>query len=82
MLLLLLGRGERAGPQLSFLKAGAVAGALSVLVIPVFSGFRLELVCVPFAAYGLALALERVVERVPRPAWGRAAVALPENTRT
>jgi hypothetical protein len=82
VLLLLLGRGEGAGAQLRFLQAGAVAGALSVLVIPVFSAFRLELVVVPFAAFGLALALERVLERVPRPAWSRAPVALPENSRT
>ena len=76
-------RARRAGRTAArFLKAGAVAAALSVLVVPVFSAFRLELACVPMAAFGLALALERVVERVPRPAWGRAAVVLPENTRT
>ena len=30
-----------------------------VLAAPVFSAFRLELVLVPMAAFGLALALER-----------------------
>ena len=36
--------------------AGAVVGVLYVLAAPVFSAFRLELVLVPMAAWGLALA--------------------------
>jgi hypothetical protein len=57
------GAGASAGTQL--LKAGAVVGAVYVLVVPVFSAFRLELVVVPMAALGLAVALERLRERVP-----------------
>ena len=40
-----------------------MAGALSVLVIPIFSAFRLELVCVPMAAFGLGLGAERLAAR-------------------
>jgi hypothetical protein len=64
-LLFLLSRGSRGDAGTTMLKAAAVAGALSVLVIPIFSAFRLELVCVPMAAFGLALACERLAERVP-----------------
>ena len=39
--------------------AGAIAGAAYVLVVPIFSAFRLELVLVPMAAFGLALGAER-----------------------
>ena len=53
-------------PQLTMLRAAAVAGALSVLVIPIFSAFRLELVCVPMAAFGLGLGAERLAERAGR----------------
>ena len=63
--LLALGRGRDA----AFMKAGALAGVAYVLAVPVFSAFRLELVWVPFAAFGLALAGERVAARFPRLAW-------------
>ena len=46
-LLFLLGRGRAQSERMTFLKAAAVAGALSVLVIPIFSAFRLELVLRP-----------------------------------
>jgi hypothetical protein len=62
-----LARGGHATPSTSLLKAGAVAGIAYVLVVPVFSAFRLELGLVPFAAFGLALATERVAERVALP---------------
>ncbi len=79
VLLFLLGRG---GPVNSFLKAAAVAGALSVLVIPIFSAFRLELVCVPMAAFGLGLAAERVAARASTLSWGRMPAPLPGRSRT
>jgi hypothetical protein len=71
VLLFVFGRGDRGGVQVTFLKAGAVVGALSVLVVPIFSAFRLELVCVPMAAFGLALAAERVVEWARGLSWAR-----------
>jgi hypothetical protein len=49
-----------AGVWSSFLTAGVVVGLGYVLAAPVFSAFRLELVFVPMAAYGLALAAERI----------------------
>jgi hypothetical protein len=78
-LLFLLGRGD---VQNTFLKAAAIAGALSVLVIPVFSAFRLELVCVPMAAFGLGLAAERVAARAAALSWGRMPAPLPGRSRT
>ena len=48
----------------SLLTAGAVAGVGYVLAAPVFSAFRLELVFVPFAAYGLALIAEEAAALV------------------
>lgn len=56
---------RRPNPQSTVLMvAGAVFGVLYVLAGPVFSAFRLELVVVPMAAYGLALGLELVGARV------------------
>ena len=81
-LLFLLGRGSREGAAITLLKAGAVAGALSVVAIPIFSGFRLELVCVPMAAFGLGLAAERLAERAAGLAWVRMPVPLPGRSRT
>jgi hypothetical protein len=58
--------------------AGAALALGYVVAAPVFSAFRLELVFIPMAAYGLALAAEAVtarvtvnkrLERVPLPAW-------------
>lgn len=60
------------------LKAAAVVALLYVVSIPAFSAFRVELVAVPMAAYGLAFAAERLLERraVLQPArarrWSRA----------
>ena len=69
--LLLLGRREP-GHKVwrSLLTAGAVAGVGYVLAAPVFSAFRLELVFVPFAAYGLALIAEEAAVRVAARAKG------------
>ncbi|HEU0023996.1 MAG TPA: hypothetical protein VFQ12_05175 [Thermoleophilaceae bacterium] len=80
--LFLLSRGERASAPLTLLKAAAVAGALSVLVIPIFSAFRLELVCVPMAAVGLALAGERLGERVAALGWVRMPAPVPRRSQT
>jgi hypothetical protein len=79
-LLFVLGRGARSSAVTTLLKAGAVAGAAYVVAVPVFSAFRLELVLVPMAAFGLALGGEWLAARVsvpkrvsaPIPAPGRA----------
>jgi hypothetical protein len=47
--------------------AGAVVSLLYVLAAPSFSAFRLELVFLPMAAYGLALGSTLLLERVTRP---------------
>jgi hypothetical protein len=60
-LLFALARGERGDPAASLLKAGALGGVAYVLAVPVFSAFRLELVLVPMAAYGLGLGAERAL---------------------
>ena len=70
-LLFLLGWGRRRTAATTFLQAGALAGIAYILVVPIFSAFRLELVCVPMAAYGLALGAEWAVERFPKLAWAR-----------
>jgi hypothetical protein len=62
--LFLLARRDRGDAAACLLKACAVAGTAYVLIVPVFSAFRLELVCVPAAAFGLALAAERVARRI------------------
>lgn len=62
--LFVLGRRAQRGDELTFLRAGACAGAVFVLLIPIFSAFRLELALVPMAAVGLALAAEWAAERV------------------
>ena len=61
-LLFLLARGARGSHAATLLKGGAIAGLAYVLVVPIFSAFRLELVCVPMAAFGLALGAERLSE--------------------
>ena len=61
-LLFLLARGARSSHAATLLKGGAIAGLAYVLVVPIFSAFRLELVCVPMAAFGLALGAERLSE--------------------
>jgi hypothetical protein len=61
-LLFLLGRAQRREPVMTFLWAGALASLVYVLLVPIFSAFRLELACIPMAAFGLALGAERLVE--------------------
>jgi hypothetical protein len=64
LFLLVRRRPERLGPAGTLMRAGAVAGVLYVLAAPVFSAFRLELVLVPMAAFGLALGIEAVTAAV------------------
>jgi hypothetical protein len=61
--LFLFTRGARGSAGSTLLKAAAVAAIAYILVVPVFSAFRLELALVPVAAFGLASALERLLRR-------------------
>jgi hypothetical protein len=76
VLLFALSSAGASSPVTTLLKAAAVAGAAYVLVIPVFSAFRLELVLVPMAAFGLALAAQRLAARLPASLPVRAPAAL------
>jgi hypothetical protein len=63
-LLALVIRGRAKGVTAALMTAGAFLGVGYVLAAPSFSAFRLELVLVPMAAYGLALVVELVASRV------------------
>jgi hypothetical protein len=63
LLLLVWRRRETRNPATTLIAAAAVFALGYVLAAPVFSAFRLELVFVPMAAYGLALASELVLAR-------------------
>lgn len=80
--LFVLARGTRGSAAATLLKAGAVAGVAYVLAVPIFSAFRLELVWVPFAAYGVALIAERLAARVTLPAPVRSPTLLSEGRGT
>lgn len=58
--LFVYGRGYERSPDTMLLQAAAVAGIAFVLLVPIFSAFRLELALVPMAAFGIALATERL----------------------
>jgi hypothetical protein len=58
-------RGSGSDHAVQLMLAGSVAAVLYVLAAPLYSAFRLELVAVPMAAYGLALAAEAALARVP-----------------
>jgi uncharacterized membrane protein len=60
VLLFLLSRGPRSTQATTLLKAAVVAAAAFIVAVPIFSAFRIELVLVPMAAAGLALAGERI----------------------
>jgi hypothetical protein len=67
------GSGDRVD---AFMRVAAVAAIPYLLVVPLFSAFRLELVWVPMAAFGLAAAVRWAEQRVralarenPRPGW-------------
>ena len=66
LLLFALARRAREGHAASFLKAAAVAGVAYILTVPIFSAFRLEIVLVPMAAFGLALGAERLAAALGR----------------
>jgi hypothetical protein len=66
--LFLLARRVSGDRAVTLVRAGAVASVLYMLTVPLFSGFRLELVFVPAAAFGFALALERL-EALARARW-------------
>ena len=59
LLLLVWRRRETRSVETTLMSAAAVFGLGYVLAAPVFSAFRLELVFVPMAAYGVALTAER-----------------------
>ena len=67
----------------SLLTAGAFLGFAYVLAAPVFSAFRLELVFVPIAAYGLGLLTELVAARIAEgdTALDQAALPVPARAR-
>jgi hypothetical protein len=65
-LLGLVSRRRLRGTWPSLMTAGAVVGLVYVLVATVFSAFRLELVFVPMAAFGLALTSELALARVSK----------------
>jgi hypothetical protein len=71
LLLFGLARGKESTPSTTLLKAAAVAAVAYVFVVPIFSAFRLELAVVPMAAFGFALAAERVTQRVALPRLAR-----------
>jgi hypothetical protein len=65
LLLVLAARGSyRRSTVTMLMTAGVVVSLLFVFAAPVFSAFRLELVFLPMAAYGLALGSTSVLERV------------------
>lgn len=69
VLILLLARRTSGDRPVIVARAVAVVGTLYLLMVPLFSAFRLELVLVPAAAFGFALALERL-EALARARWG------------
>jgi len=64
LLLLVWRRRETRSTETTLMSAAAILALGYVLAAPVFSAFRLELVFVPMAAYGVALAAERVAVRL------------------
>jgi hypothetical protein len=73
LLLFALAGREAAGRAAGFMRAAAVAAVPYLLVVPLFSAYRLELVWVPMAAFGLAAGLERVAALTPQRARARLA---------
>jgi hypothetical protein len=67
--LILLARRSGRPQATTLMLAGAVAAGAYVLVVPVFSAFRLELTLVPMAAFGLALGAERALSAATENGW-------------
>jgi hypothetical protein len=82
-LLVLVWRRRMRDSSTSLLTAGAFLGFAYVLAAPVFSAFRLELVFVPIAAYGLGLLTELVAARIAEgdTALDQAALPVPARAR-
>jgi len=78
LLLLVWRRPATRNVTTSLMTAAAIFGLGYVLAAPVFSAFRLELVFVPMAAYGLALAGELGLARLPA-RWTQAASVQPSS---
>jgi hypothetical protein len=78
--LLLLARGIRRTPAVTLLQVASLASIAYVLVVPIFSAFRLELVCIPMAAFGLALGAERLAEAL-EPRFGGFRIRLDPRAR-
>jgi hypothetical protein len=81
LLLLFSLRGKRT-PTDVFLLGGACASVALILALPVFSAFRLELVCLPMAAFGLAHGLEWAVGRATALYRARAPILQPDRLRS
>jgi hypothetical protein len=81
-LLFVLARGPNASPVTSLLKAAALAGAAYVVAVPIFSAFRLELVLVPMAAFGIGLGVEWIAARASLPGLVRAPLSAPGRAST
>ena len=64
LLLIVWRRRETRSVETTLMCAASVFALGYVLAAPVFSAFRLELVFVPMAAYGVALVAERVAVRL------------------
>jgi hypothetical protein len=76
LLLVLALRGHYRRSKVTMLMtAGAVVSLLYVFAAPSFSAFRLELVFLPMAAYGLALGSSRLLERFVGETAGRRSLA-------
>ena len=82
LLLFALARRSQEGPVATLLKAGSVAGIAYVLAVPIFSAFRLELVLVPMAAFGLGLGAERLVARATALSSAHMQTLVPRRSQT
>jgi hypothetical protein len=69
LLLLVWRRRALRSPTSTLMVAGAFLGLGYVLAAPVFSAFRLELVCVPMAAWGIALGADLALEQARERGW-------------
>jgi hypothetical protein len=82
LLMFLLTRRSPRGGAVTLLKAGALASVAYVLAVPTFSALRLDLVCVPMAAWGFALAVEWLAAHATVPTWVRAPAVLSGRSGT
>jgi hypothetical protein len=59
-------RGTRSDPALPLIRAGLVGAVVLLALAPNYTKLRLELPFVPLAAFGVALAIERLAPSVPK----------------